>query len=142
MQTLTHQNPSHVSPPFAVERSVRIAFFIRELMMNAMSCDPENRSTFERQSCANRQEIFHPLRSFISAMSKQAVVAHAYAETAGNPPQETGDEKCLPSKEEQRCDCAYVKGPHKYSCDPIDFVVLAIAFERFYFHVVSPGFGY
>jgi hypothetical protein len=75
-------------------------------------------------------------------MSKQAMVAHAYAEAAGNPPQETGDEKCLPGEEEQCCNCAYVKGAHENGGNPIDLVVLAVAFERFYFHVVSPGFGY
>src|SRR4029077_20795114 len=70
MQALTHQDPSHVGPPFAIEWGVGIAFFIRELMMNAMCRNPENRSTFERKSGADGQEIFHPLRSFVSPMSQ------------------------------------------------------------------------
>src|SRR5438067_10973835 len=111
MQALAHENPSHVGPPLAVERSVGIAFFIRKLMMNAMSCDPENRSTFKRQSCANRQEIFHPLRSLVSAMSEKAMVAHADAKAARNQPQEASNEKHIPGKEIQRCNYADVKGP-------------------------------
>src|SRR5207248_10766418 len=108
----------------------------------AKSRNPEHRPAFEGKGCEHRKETFHPLRSFISAMSKQAMIAHAYAEAAGNPPQEAGDEKCLPGKEEQGCNCAYVKGPHEYCGDPINFVVLAVAFKSFDFHVVSPGFGY
>src|SRR3954451_986922 len=142
MQALAHQNPSHVGPPFAIERGVGIALFIGKLMMNAMSCDPENWPAFEGKGRADGQKIFHPLGSFVSPMCEQAMVAHANAKAAGNPPQEAGDEKCLPSKEEQGCNCAYVKGPHKYCGDPINFVVLAVAFKSFDFHVVSPGFGY
>ena len=70
------------------------------------------------------------------------MVAHADAEAARNPPQEASDEKCLPGKKEQRCDCAYVEGAHENGGDPVDFVVLAVAFERFDFQVNSPGFGY
>src|SRR5256885_9152991 len=139
MEALAHENPSHVGPPLAVERSVRIAFFIRKLMMNAMSCNPENRSTFKCQSCANRQEIFHPLRSLVSAMSEQAMVAHADAETAGNPPQEASNEKRLPGKEEQCCNCADVKGTHKNCSDPVDFVVLAAACKHVGSQLVFPG---
>src|SRR6058998_244533 len=68
MKALAHQNPSHVGPPFAVERSVGITFFVRKLMMNAMGCNPENRSAFEGDSCANGYEILHTLWSFVSAM--------------------------------------------------------------------------
>src|ERR1700753_2312490 len=138
MQALAHQNPSHVGPPFAIEWGVGIAFFVRKLMMDAMSCDPENRSSFESQRCANCQKIFHPLGSFVTAMCKQAMVAHTDAEAARNPPQEASDEECLPGEEEQRGDCAYVEGPHENCGDPVDFVVLAVAFERFDFQVNSP----
>src|SRR5579862_9526351 len=96
VQAFAHQNPSHVGPPLAIERCVRIAFLIGELMMNAVSRDPENRSTFKGKSCTDGQEIFHPLRSFVSAMSEQAVVPHADAKAAGNPPEKTCDQECLP----------------------------------------------
>ena len=139
MKALAHQDPSHVGPPLAVEGSVGVTFFIGKLMMYAVRGDPENRSTFEGKGCADGQEIFHPFWSFVSAMSEQAMVAHADAEAARNPPQEAGNEKCLPGKEEQRCNCADVKGPHKNGRDPVNFVVLAIAFKRCDFQVVLPG---
>jgi hypothetical protein len=118
-----------------------ITFFIRKLMMNAMGRNPENRSTFEGERSADGQKIFNPLWRLVSTMSEQAMIPHADAEAAGNPPQEAGYEKCLPGKEEQGCNCAYMKGPHEYGSDPIDFVVLAVAFERFDFQGSSPGFG-
>ena len=67
---------------------VRIAFLVGELMMNAMRRHPENRTAFERERGAHRQEIFHPLGSLVAAMGQQAVIAHADAEAARDPPQE------------------------------------------------------
>src|ERR1035438_9445780 len=81
---LAAQDPSHVRPPLAVERGVRIAVFVRELVMNAMRGYPENRAAFERQGRAPGEEVLHPLGRFVTAMGEQAMVAHADAEAAGN----------------------------------------------------------
>src|ERR1700686_1274772 len=99
MHRLAHQDPSHVSPPLAVDGGMRIAFVVRKLVMDAVGCYPENRSAFEGQGGTPGQEVLHPLRSFISAMREQAVITHADAEAAGDPPQKNGYEECRPGKE-------------------------------------------
>jgi hypothetical protein len=55
--------------------------------MNAVRGYPENGSTFKRHGRAYGQEVFHPLGSFVAAMSQQAVIAHADAHAAGHPPE-------------------------------------------------------
>ena len=64
------ENPSHMCPPFAVNWRMGITVMIRKLMMNAMGCDPENRSAFEGQRRAHRHEILDPLRSLIATMGQ------------------------------------------------------------------------
>ena len=85
---LAGQDPSHVGPESAVARRVRIAFFVRILVMLAMRGDPENRSAFERQRSAGGQEIFDPFRSFVAAMGEQPVIAHADSQASRNPPKQ------------------------------------------------------
>src|ERR1700739_1239543 len=99
MHRLAGKDPSHVRPPLAIVRRVRVAFFVRKLMMYTVCGDPENRSAFECESGAPCEEIFHPLGSLVSTMCQEAVIAHTDAETAGDPPQEDGDEECFPGKE-------------------------------------------
>ena len=48
MKALAHQDPSHVRPPFAIHWRMWVAFFVRKLMMNSMSSNPENWAAFER----------------------------------------------------------------------------------------------
>src|SRR4029077_13657488 len=86
MHRLAHENPSHVRPPFAFDGRMGIAILIGKLVMNAMRGHPENRSAFEGEGGANRQEIFHPLVGFVAAMREQPVIAHANAQAARNPP--------------------------------------------------------
>src|SRR6266446_2204024 len=93
------QDPSHVRPPFAVAGGMRVTVFVRKLVMNAMGRDPENRPTLERQRRAPGEEVFDPFWSLVSPMGQQPVIAHADAKAPGNPPQEHGNEECLPRKE-------------------------------------------
>src|ERR1700678_2267670 len=86
MHGLAHQDPSHVRPPLAIVRRMRIALVVRKLMMNPMRGYPENRPPLERKSGAPGQEIFHPLRSLISAMRQQPVICHPNPEAARYPP--------------------------------------------------------
>src|SRR5579863_501589 len=87
MHGLPGQNPAHVRPPLAVDGRMRIAFVVGILMMNAMRGYPENRSAFKSQSCARSEDIFHPLRSSVTAMGEQPMVAHTDAQASRNPPQ-------------------------------------------------------
>src|SRR5580704_2253631 len=82
MHGLAGQNPAHVRPPLALDGRVRIAFLIGILMMNAMCCHPEDWSAFESQGGACSEEIFHPLRSSVTAMGEQPMVAHTNAQAS------------------------------------------------------------
>src|SRR5580698_2678076 len=97
---------------------MRITLFVGVLMMHAMGCYPEDRSAFQRQRAAHRQNIFHPLGSLITAMSKQPMISHAYANATGNPPQDHGDQERLPGEHKQSCDSAKVKRNHNEGSHP------------------------
>src|SRR5579859_3778162 len=131
MKALAHENPSHVRPPLAVDRRMRVALFIGKLVMNAMRRDPENWATLERKGPASGQEIFNPRRCLVAAMREQPVIAHADSEAAGHPPKEHRNKQCFPGKKENCRYCAQMECQHEPSCDPIDLVVLTRAFERF-----------
>src|SRR5664279_1168583 len=96
---LAGENPTHVGPPLAIDRRMRITFLIRKLVMDTMSRDPENRSAFKSESGAPGEKIFDPFRSLVSTVSQETVIAHANAEAAGNPPQEYGDKESFPGEE-------------------------------------------
>src|SRR5437763_16968798 len=110
-------------PPLAIYRRMRIARLVRILMVDAMRCHPKNRSTLKRQSCACGQDVFHPLGSFVAAMSKQPMIAHANAETSGHPPQKDRNQECFPGKEKQRRNRPEVKGNHEKGSNPINLTV-------------------
>src|SRR6266436_1062861 len=97
-----------------------IAFHIGQLVMYAMRCNPCDRSTFQGQSAASRQKIFHPFRSLVSAMRQQPVVAHANTETASHPPQHQRHREGLPGKEKQRSNRANVECSDKKSRRPVN----------------------
>jgi hypothetical protein len=48
-------------------------------------------------------------------MSQQPVIRHAYAETAGNPPQKYGDRQSFPAKEEKGGNGPDMKHDHEKS---------------------------
>src|SRR5258705_6962080 len=80
------QNPSHMRPPFPVTRSVGISLFFGKRMVNSMSNDPINLSTFKSECTANRQKIFNRLWDFVAAMCKQTVKPHPYSQASRNDP--------------------------------------------------------
>ena len=82
METLAHEDPAHVRPERALTRRVRIAFLIRLLMMDAMRRDPEDRSAFERERAADREEVLDELGGLVAAVREQPVIRHADAEHA------------------------------------------------------------
>lgn len=116
---LPGQYPTHVCPQAPIARRVWITFFVRVLMVDPMRAYPRDRSAFERQRAAGRQEILHPLWRLIAPMREQAVVAHADAEAPGDPPQKNSQGQTLPGKKEQSGDCADMKCQHEESRRPI-----------------------
>jgi len=59
----------------------------RCLMMHTMDGYPKYRTTFQSQGAANCQNVLDPLWCFVSAMGKEAMVAHTYSYTTCDPPQ-------------------------------------------------------
>src|SRR6266446_299060 len=115
---------------------MRIAILIRILMMNAVRGHPENWSAFESERGADSQKILHPLRRLVAAVREQAMIAHADAQAPRHPPQEHGDEQCLPREEEKRRHSADVKRRHERRRHPIYFAVYRLSFfQAFQLHV-------
>src|SRR5690348_11365204 len=57
------EDPAHMGPPFSINRGMRIARDVGQLMMNAVGSYPENRSAFQGQRAANSEEILDPFGS-------------------------------------------------------------------------------
>src|SRR5258708_24453994 len=116
---LAGQNPSHVGPKPAILWGVRVALFVRILVMHAMRGDPENRSALEGERRTGRQEILDPFRGLEAAVREEAMVAHADAETPRNPPQQNRHQERFPAKREECSDGANVKCDHEKRRNPI-----------------------
>jgi hypothetical protein len=101
---LAGKEPADVGPEGSIAGRVRVAFFVGVLMMLAVSGNPEDRSAFESERGADGEEVLHPPRCFVAAMSEEAMVAHADAEASGEPAQEQGEEERLPTEHEE---CGY-----------------------------------
>jgi hypothetical protein len=130
MHGFADEDPAHVRPPFAVERGMRIAFLVGELMMNAVRGDPEDRAAFQSESGADREHIFEPFGSLIAAMSEQAVITDADTETAGDPEKENREEQGLPGEKENGSQGAEMKKDHERGCGPIDASFLRVLFFK------------
>jgi hypothetical protein len=112
--------PAHVGPEAAVVGRVRVACLVGVLVMHAVDGYPEDGAALHGEGGADGEEVLHPLGSFVSAVGEQAVVSHADAESAGDPPEREGDEEGFPGEEEQGDDGADVEGDEEEGCDPDD----------------------
>src|SRR5579859_5516691 len=97
-----------------------IAFFIRILMMHAMGGDPGNGASLDGQRAASGEKVFDEFRGFVAAMRKQAVIAHADAQAAGNPPHEEAKNKGLPGEKKESAESAEMQTDHDGGHTPID----------------------
>jgi hypothetical protein len=88
-------------------------------MVQPMDPNPENRSAFQRQRAAYREEILDPLWRFVAAMREQPVITHSDAEATRQPPQEDRNPKRLPGEVKECNDCSDVEDCHKNSSQPI-----------------------
>src|ERR1700731_4594798 len=98
---------------------MRIALFVGVLVMHAMRGYPGDRSALESEGAASGEKILHPFGRFISTMSQQAMVAHAYAQAAANPPHDNSDDKGLPGEEKHGGERAKMQADHHQSDAPI-----------------------
>jgi hypothetical protein len=125
---LAGNDPAHVSPQTAVLRGVGIAFFVGVLMMDAMGGDPGDGTAFESERAAHRQKVFHPNRSLVAAMGKQAMVAHADAQAPGDAIEDDRYGKRFPRKQKQSGDSADVEQKHEGSGGPIQRLLKSAIF--------------
>jgi hypothetical protein len=99
--------------------------------MDTMGCDPENRSAFERERAAPRQEVLHPLRGPVTAVRQQPVIRHADAEHAGDEVQADGRHNRAEIDEEESCDREHVKCAHRNRGGDVQtFLILTPVHER------------
>jgi hypothetical protein len=88
--------------------------------MHAMDSDPVDRSSLESKRAAGGDQILQPLRSRVSTVSQQAVVAHGYPDILCQNPHNEKDNQCRPSKVKQSSDRAKMEA-HDGNCkNPID----------------------
>ena len=92
-------------------RRMRIAFVIGMLVVNAVRGDPEDRSALKRERAADREEVLDPLRRLVAAVRQQAVIAHADAEAAGDPPQEQRSKRAFQVKKNSAATAPTWKAP-------------------------------
>src|SRR5678815_1074466 len=139
VQSLAGQNPSHVGPPGAFARRVRVAFTIGLLVVDAVRGDPEDRSSFERERPAEGQKVFNPLVGLVAAVRQQTMVGHADAEHAADEIKNQGGEQSAFRHEEQRGNRTDVKRPHSDRGYPVDpLLILAPIHERRLHHEIRP----
>ena len=81
--------PQHVAPPAAIARRVRIALFVAMHMMFAVVRDPGQGRAFARQAADQSQQAAKRLVGLKTAVGQLAMVAHANADAAGQPDQNT-----------------------------------------------------
>ncbi len=127
VQGAAGENPAGVSPPGAVVRSVRVAFVVGVLMMDAMGGYPEDGSALEGERAAHGDEVLDPLGGLVAAVREQAMIGDADADVDG---EEVGDEEggeVLPGEEEERGDGSDVEEAHEDGGDPVDAALLMLA---------------
>ncbi len=114
-------DPTHVRPPFAVARRMRIARLVRVSMVEAMNRNPEDGTALERHCAENSEQVFQPLRGLVRSMGQQAVVSHPNAEAASDPPQEQRQDETFPAEEEEGCNSANMKHQEDKPREPVGF---------------------
>ena len=127
MKSAAGENPAGVGPPGAVVRSVRVAFVVGVLMMDAVGSYPEDRAAFKGEAAAGADEVLDPLGSLVAAVREQAMIGDADADVDG---EEIGDEEggeVLPGEEEERGDSSDVEEAHEDGGDPVDAAFLMLA---------------
>src|SRR5450631_1618705 len=118
VERLAGDDPTHVRPPGAFLRRVRVALFIAVLMVDAVRGYPGDWSAFKGQSAAHGEKIFDHPGHLISAVYQQTVIAHADSTIDGKHIQHDCNNQVCPTEEEQRGDRADVKDDHKDGSNP------------------------
>src|SRR5271165_4309355 len=124
MRHVAHQHPDNVRPPLTVAWRVRIAIFVRELMMDAVRGHPEHRAAFQRRRPADGQKIFDRLRHLVAAVRQQPVIAHPDPQAHRHPVKNQSGYECGPAKKEKGANRAQMENGESDTSNPIDPVPL------------------
>src|SRR5579864_7273515 len=100
MKSLAKEDPSGMGPPPALERRVRVALLVAELVMNAMRRDPKDGPALERERGANGHQVLDPFGRLVAAVRKQAVVAHPDTHIDGEHVEDCHNRQARPAEEE------------------------------------------
>jgi hypothetical protein len=65
---------------------MRIAFFVRVLVMHAVDGDKEDWAALQGECAAYGENILDPFRRLIPSMRKKSMVSHSNPDAAGDPP--------------------------------------------------------
>src|ERR1700685_761280 len=87
--------------------------------MNAMSCYPEDRATFQGERAAGGNCILQPFGRLVSTVCQQAVICHTDSNIDCQEIQDGGHDKIGPAKKEKSGDRTCMKECHKANGDPI-----------------------
>ena len=134
-------DPTGVRPPGAVAGSVRVAFVVGVLMMDAMGGDPEDGAAFEGHGAAGGDEVLQPAGNAVAAMGEQAVVGHADADVDGEEVHDGEGGEVLPGEAEEGGDGADVEEGHDDGGDPVDAALLMLAAHAQVLLDVAGDFG-
>src|SRR5258707_5026453 len=96
------QNPSHVRPPTAVARCVRITRNICMSVMDAMGYDPVDGPAFKCERAAEGQKVLDQLWRLVATMSQESVKTHSDPQACGNPPEQDTDQQRPPTEHKER----------------------------------------
>ena len=97
---------------------MRVAFFIRVLVMHPMYGDKEDRAALQGKRAADSENILHPFRCLVPSVRQEPMVSHPDPDAAGDPPQNHRNQKCFPGEKEESDDSTDVKGDHEESRYP------------------------
>lgn len=113
-----------MSPPGSVVGSVRVAFLIGELMVDAMGGYPEDGPALKGEATADADEVLDQLGGLEAAVREETVIRHADTNIDGKEVHDEESSKIGPGEEEERSDGADVKESHGNACDPVDATLL------------------
>jgi hypothetical protein len=115
---------------------MRIARLIGLLVVNPMHGGPEDGAAFERESPANREEVFQTAWNLVGAMGMQTVVTHADPQAGGYPIKEYGNGESLPIKHKKRANGADMKQHQDDDSGPVQAMAV-IQIDGFFAHRYS-----
>jgi hypothetical protein len=65
---------------------MRIAFFVRVLVVHAMDGDKEDWAALQGEGATDGENVLDPFRRLIPSMREKSMVSHPNPDAAGDPP--------------------------------------------------------